>query len=273
MSAALVDTHCHLDLAEYDADRDEVIQRAVDQGVTRIVVPAVDIDSVARVVALADRYTNVFAAVGIHPNDIPTGIAMAEVRARLRDAAVHPRVVAIGEIGLDYHWQTTPHDIQHEWLRMQLDLASELELPVILHNREATRDTVDVACRWAAYNLPESLAGRPGVLHSISAGWADAETVLQHGFYVGFTGPLTYKSADEMRDVAARAPSDHILVETDGPFLSPHPHRGERNEPAFVTSTAERLSHVRSTSFEQTCNETTANACRLFGWPHDEHPG
>lgn len=271
MAAPLVDTHCHLDLAAFDADRDEVVRRAVDQGVTRIVVPSVDFESIDRVTALADHYPQIFAAVGIHPNDNPRDLSLDDARQRIRQAAAHPRVVAIGEFGLDYHWQNTPHDVQQEWLRMQLDLASELALPVILHNREATADSLEIACHWASGDLPAALKGRPGVFHSFSAGWADAETALGAGFFLGFTGPLTFKNAGDMRDVAARAPFDHILVETDGPFLTPHPHRGERNEPAYVRLTAEKLAEVRAADPAEVCRQTTANAGHLFGLPVDEY--
>jgi TatD DNase family protein len=265
VSGNLVDTHCHLDLAVFDPDRDEVVRRAVESGVTRIVVPAVDLGSLDNVIALADGYTNVHAAIGVHPNDIPADVPLAEVRERLRKAATHPRVVAIGEIGLDFYWKKTPPNVQHEWLQMQLDLACELGLPVILHNRDATPDMLALLTRWVKSGLPASLAGRPGVLHSFSAGWADAEIVLECGFYLGFTGPLTYKNAEEMRAVAAQAPADRILVETDAPFLAPAPHRGKTNEPAFVADTGRFIAEQRQVSLEDFSAQTTRNFKAVFG--------
>lgn len=263
----LVDTHCHLDFERFDADRDAVVERARRAGVRRMVVPGLDLDTSAAAIALTERYDGVFAAVGVHPNSIgPTPPSLDETMQRLAELAVHPKVVAVGEIGLDYHWDETPHPIQHTWLAAQLALAGALGLPVILHNRESTADLLALLQDWVARGLPEGLAHRPGVLHSFSAGAADAAAALRLGFYLGFTGPLTFKNADELRQVAASAPADRIVVETDSPFLTPHPHRGERNEPAYVQHVAEALAAVRGIDERAAAQLTTANAGVLFGW-------
>lgn len=253
----LIDTHCHLDFERFNEDRDAVVQRAADAGVTHIVVPALDLENCRTVLALADKYEGVFAAVGIHPNssaswqDSWVGV--------LRDLARHPKVVAIGEIGLDYYWAKSPKAVQQRALGMQLELAAELKLPVIIHNRESSTDVIQL--------LGESpLVGRtnPGVLHSFSGDWETAVSALDLGYYLGFTGPVTFKKADDLRDIAKRVPDDRILVETDAPFLTPHPYRGKRNEPAYVAYVAERLAKERGGETAVFARQTTANARRLF---------
>ncbi len=260
----LVDTHCHLDFNRFDADRDQVIKRAEAAWVVRIIVPAVDVPSNRRVVELAEHCPSVYAAVGIHPNDVPAAAHAEEVLQDIRELAQSRRVVAIGEIGLDYYWKKTPPEAQHEWLRSQLDLAAALKLPVILHNRETTEDLIAILREWTAQRLPAELDDRRGVFHSFSATKRDAEQVLDLGFYLGFTGPVTYKKADEMRAVAVAVPLDRILVETDAPFLAPHPHRGDRNEPAFIRHTAAKIAELRGMDIEAMAEQTTLNADKLF---------
>jgi TatD DNase family protein len=256
-SAALVDTHCHLDFDRFDPDRDAVVARAVAAGVTQIVVPATNIENCAAVVALAAHYEPVYAAVGIHPNS--TAEWQDSWIGTLRDLARQEKVVAIGEIGLDYYWDRSPEVIQKRALAMQLELAAELGLPAILHNRESSADLI-------AMLRQSSLAGEDGagVLHSFSGDWETAVSALDLGFYLGFTGPVTFKKADDLRRLAARVPLDRLLVETDAPFLTPHPYRGKRNEPAYVTHVAERLAALHNMETAEFARQTTANARRLF---------
>ncbi|MCA9969969.1 MAG: TatD family hydrolase, partial [Anaerolineales bacterium] len=223
----------------------------------------IDLASCEAVLALAERYDGVYTAVGVHPN--ATAGWQDGWIAALRDLARHPKVVAIGEIGLDYHWDDSPRPTQHRALAAQLALAAELRLPVILHNRESSADLL-------ALLAASPLVGRanPGVLHSFSADWATAEAALDLGYDLGFTGPITFKKADDLRAVAAQAPADRILVETDAPYLAPQPRRGKRNEPAYVAYVAERLAEVRGVAAAEIAAQTTRNAERLFGRMRDE---
>ena len=253
-----VDTHCHLDFDRFDADRDEVVARAIAAGVDRIIVPAVDLTNCPTVLALAETYVQVYAAIGIHPNS--TAGWQDGWLDQLRGWAVHPKVVAIGEIGLDYYWDKSPPPVQQQALTAQLTLASEFDLPVIIHNRESDDDVVRLLAE-----SPLSSRANPGVLHSFSTGWPMAEAVLAMGYYLGFTGPLTFKKADELRAVARQTPLDRLLVETDAPFLAPQGHRGRRNEPAYVVETAAKLADLHGLAEHEMAAQTTANAIRLFG--------
>ena len=257
----LIDTHCHLDFERYDADRDEVIARAAAAGVTRIINPATSIETGAAALKLSESYPGVYVAVGIHPND--TDHYSAADIPQIEAQAKQPKFVAIGEIGLDYYRDYSPKDQQHRAFEAQLDLAARLRLPVIIHNRDASDDVLPILEAWVK-TLPDSLKTRPGVLHSFSAPRSAADRALAIGFYLGFTGPITYKNADDLRAIAASVPLDRVLVETDGPFLTPHPYRGQRNEPAYVCHVAEKLAALHSKPVEAIQSATTANAERLF---------
>ncbi len=253
----LIDTHCHLNYAAYAADRADVIARAAEAGVWRVIAPGTDPNGSREAVALAAQFECIYAAVGIHPNSSAgfTDTWMDEI-AQL---AKGNKVVAIGEIGLDYYREHASQDDQRRALEAQLALAAEVGLPLIIHNRDASADLLDILARWTP-----RLHDPPGVLHSFSADWETAQRALDLGFYLGFTGPLTFKNADDLRWIAARAPLDRILIETDGPFLAPHPYRGKRNEPAYVRLIADRLAALRVTSLEAIAEQTTVNACALF---------
>lgn len=257
----LVDTHCHLNAEAYAEDRAAVIARAQMQGVTRVIIPATELESGEEARILAEQHTGIYFAVGFHPNS--TASATSEDLERVESQAAHPKVVAIGEIGLDYYRDWSPKAQQWTFFEAQLALASKLNLPIIIHNREATDDVIALLANWVP-TLPPALREHPGVMHSFSAPRAAAERVVELGFYLGFTGPITYKNANDLRLIAAAAPLDRLLIETDGPYLTPVPHRGERNEPAYVTHVADRLASLRNLDLAEIAALTTANAERLF---------
>ncbi|MEX1143285.1 MAG: TatD family hydrolase [Anaerolineales bacterium] len=260
----LIDTHCHLDLEAFDADRDEMLVRAAEAGVSAMVNPSLDLSSGTRIVELAAQHESLFAAVGVHPND--SAVWGEESAGELSELAGHSKVVAIGEIGLDYYWDRSPKALQQRVFEEQLGMAAELGLPVIVHNREAGADVLKTLLDWQAglLRLGSPLAERPGVLHSFSGDQTMAETAVASHFYIGLTGPLTFKNAKELQQLAARLPLENLLVETDSPYLSPHPQRGQRNEPAKVRLVAEKLAELKGIPFGEVAAATTANAQRLF---------
>ena len=257
----MIDTHCHINFDSYDDDRDAVIVRAAEAGIDRIINPAIDVETSEKILPLCERYKGLYAAVGIHPNDT-ANLTQADLD-RIAALAEQPRVVAIGEIGLDYYWDKSPKEKQFEAFEAQLALAQRFGLPVIIHNREASEDVIRILESWGG-GLPASLKSRPGVMHSFSGSIAIAERALAAGFYLGFTGPITFKKADETRAIAARVPLDRLLVETDGPFLTPAPHRGKRNEPAYVVEVARCLAGLHQTDIEEMARITTANFNNFF---------
>jgi len=256
----LVDTHAHLTMREFAADLSAVLERAAAAGVDTIVCVGVDLESSREAVELASRHPQVVAAVGVHPNE--SAELPAEWLAELRSMARMPGVVAVGEIGLDYYRQRAERERQLWLFRAQLDLAGELVLPVVVHNREADADLERVLVGWEAC-LPED--HRRGVLHCFSGGIPLMERCTAKGFYISFAGPITFRNAAKAAAVAEATPDERLLVETDAPCLAPHPHRGERNEPAHVKLVAERLAELRQVSPEEIARVTSANAARLFG--------
>jgi TatD DNase family protein len=262
----LVDSHCHLDAPQFDADRDAVIARMAESGVRYAINPGVDLPSSRAAVALALRQHGcIYAAVGIHPHEAKTLDAVA--LKELKQLAASPRVVAVGEIGLDYYRDLSPREAQRRAFEMQLELAVELDLPVIVHDRDAHDDVLAILRNWReSLRTPSStLHEHLGVLHSFSGDVALAEQVVALGFYIGVSGPVTYKNADRLRQVVRVVPLERLLIETDAPYLTPHPHRGQRNEPAYVRRVAQAVADVRGLTLEQVAAQTTANACVLFG--------
>jgi TatD DNase family protein len=254
----LVDTHCHLDFEQFDLDRDAVINRAAEVGVKQIIIPAIDLRSCRKVLALADQYDSIFAAIGVHPNS--SAGWQDEWIEQIKEMAQHPKVVAIGEIGLDYYRNHSPNSVQRHALNAQLHLATELDLPVIIHNRQADEDVLSMLADHTTVR-----GDRPGVLHSFLTNWESAEMALDLGFFLGFTGPVTYKKSVELREVVSRVPHDRVLVETDAPFLTPQLYRGKRNEPAYVKIVVDQIATIWGDPYEQVATQTTTNAIHLFG--------
>lgn len=269
----LCDTHCHLNFESFASDLPEVLERAREAGVGRILNPAIDLATSREIIALADVIPEVYAAVGVHPNDGASW--RKETRRELEELARHPKVAAIGEIGLDYYRDRTPAAQQQHIFAEQLALAAELELPVVIHIRDfnrqqpqATADTLAMLAEWTS-SLRESgsaLAEHPGVLHSFSSGLQAGQKALELGFMLGFTGPVTFKKAADLHTTVTNIPAGHILVETDAPFLTPHPYRGQRNEPAYVRFVVDRIAELHNLPTEQIEKITTENAGRLFRW-------
>jgi TatD DNase family protein len=269
---SLTDTHCHLDSDKFDADRADVLLRAQQTGITRILIPGITWTSSLSAVKLAGSHPMLYAAVGLHPTQASD--FEPSLLNDLRKLAQHPKVKAVGEIGLDYYWNSAPHDIQQKVLKEQLDLAAELHLPVVIHFREkgdapdgeCASDLLKILEEWADRLRREKspLAERPGVLHSFSGSTKTAGQAMQLHFYLGVTGPVTHRK--DRQELIAALPLERLLIETDAPYLSPVPRRGKRNEPAFVRHIADKIAVLRSCKEEEVEAATSANAARLFSW-------
>jgi len=256
----LVDTHAHLTMSDYAPDLPAVLERAAMAGVSSVVCVGIDLSSSREAIGLARRHGGVVATVGVHPNDgapLP-GCWLDE----LRSLAAEPEVVAIGEIGLDYYRDRVPRDRQRELFQAQLDLAGELGLPVVVHNRQADSDIMDMLGRWAS----QLSAQHPkGVLHCFSGDLAMMQSCTEAGFCISFAGPITYPGSKNAAGLVAAAASDRLLVETDSPYLSPQGCRGRRNEPSNVRLVAEQMAIFRGESLNTVMHYTGQNADRLFG--------
>jgi TatD DNase family protein len=252
----LVDSHCHLDFPDFADERDAVVGRALDAGVGTLVTICTKISEFPAVAAIAERYPAVWCSVGIHPHEAAHQPATAT--ADLVERARHPKVVGIGETGLDFHYDHSPRERQRAVFRAHIAAARESGLPLIVHSREADEETVAL--------LAEGAAAGPltGVVHCFSSGVYLAEEALKLGFYISLSGILTFRKATELQAVARTLPADRVLVETDSPYLAPVPHRGKRNEPAFVTDTARFLAGLRGEEPETIAAQTTENFFRLF---------
>lgn len=262
MTIRLADTHCHLSLEQFADEIGEVLQRAKAAEVDRILAPGIDLATSRKAVELAEANPGVYAAVGIHPHN--AGQWSATTEHELRQLAGSSSVVAIGEIGLDFYRNHASPEIQQTALEGQLALAQDLDLPIIVHNREATQALLEVLIEWAAGLDREEV----GVLHAFSAQAGDAAQAISAGFFVGVAGPVTYPSADALRAALGELPTQRLLIETDAPYLSPQPRRGKRNEPSYLPFVAQGLAAALGAEVEHVADFTSANAGRLFGWGH-----
>ena len=251
----LFDSHAHIDDNRFDADRVETIDRAAQNGVTGIINIGADMASSARSVELASQYPGIYAAVGIHPHD--TKAAAEADYEQLAKWAAQPKVVAIGETGLDYYYDWSPRDVQQAVFIRHIDLARQLRKPLIIHDRDAHGDVMAVVRKEAH--------GLTGVFHCFSGSLEMAREVIKLGFYISIAGPVTFDKSLKLKEIAATVPLEKILVETDSPYLTPHPLRGRRNEPAHVRLVAEEVARLRELPLEKVAEVTTANVRQLFG--------
>ena len=252
----LFDTHCHLDDERFNEDREQLIQALPEQGLVYCVTVGSDLDSSERSIALAGRYSHVYAAAGVHPHEASK--APEDYLDRLRSMLGKRKAVALGEIGLDYYYDFSPRDLQKRILSQQLDLAYELNLPVILHVRDAHGDMMDLL-RARGEKLPR------GVLHCFSGSAESAAEYVKLGFYISFAGPVTFKNADKLLLAAQSVPEDRILIETDSPYLAPVPMRGKRNDPSLVRYVCTKMAELRGIEEEEMSELTLRNALRFFG--------
>lgn len=252
----LVDSHCHLDFDVFDEDRSETIQRARDAGVAAMVTICTRVTKFEEICAIAETDDNIWCSVGIHPHqaeDEPV-VTVEDLVSR----AAHPKVIAIGETGLDYYYDNSPRELQETSFRTHIAASRETELPLIVHTRDADEDMAEI--------LEDEMekGAFPGVLHCFSSGRRLAERALDIGFYISLSGIVTFKNAQDLRDIVKDVPVDRILVETDAPFLAPIPNRGKRNEPAFVADTAARVAELKAMDNQALSAASTENFFRLF---------
>ena len=250
----LFDTHAHMDASAFREDRHDILAALPGQGVGLVMNPGCDLPSSLEAIALAERYPHVYAAVGSHP-DAADQVDDALIAQYMELCKLHPKVKAIGEIGLDYHYEDIPRDIQQRAFRLQMELARELDLPVIVHEREAHQDGLSIVDEF-----PEV----KGVFHCYSGSLEMAKELIKRGWYIGFTGVLTFKNARKAVEVAASIPLDRLVLETDCPYMSPEPFRGKRNDPGKLYRMAEKLAEIRGISPEDVRRVTTENGKRLY---------
>jgi len=257
-----IDSHCHIDGEAFDADRDVVIKRAREAGVKMMLVvgtgDATDFENFSRVVRLAEKHENIFASVGVHPHDAKTFDAESE-RRLIELAKSSEKVIAWGEIGLDFYYDHSPPEVQKEIFRRQIKIANELNLPIIIHSRDADDETVEILIEECAH---ENFRG--GIMHCFGGNPQMAESLMNIGFLISFAGNVTFKKADNLRDSARVVPLNKLLIETDSPYLAPIPFRGKRNEPMFVVETAKFLADFYNVDLKVLAKATTQNFRQLF---------
>lgn len=255
VSETLVDSHCHLQMPQFDRDRDQVLREACEAGVEYIILVGSDSEDNARALTLAEQHEFLFAVTGIHPHD--ASCIDDSLWSSLRKWAEHPKTVGIGETGLDYHYMHSPRQVQRDAFVRHAELARETGLPLVIHSREARDETLEIMHRHCT--------GLRGVLHCFSGDLEMAGEAIRLGFLISIAGPVTYKKADELRRTVKAIPIEHMLVETDAPYLAPMPFRGKRNSPAYVVHTARKIAEIKGLSLDDVARITSLNAARLFG--------
>ncbi len=252
----LFDSHAHLNDERFHKDRDEIIKRAKESGISYIMNPGADFESSVSAVELANKYDMIYAAVGIHPHDAKT---LDDMTLQLiKGMTKKPKVMAIGEIGLDYHYDHSPREVQKKWFREQIRLAKEVNLPIIIHDREANNDVMNI--------LKEERAFDTGVLMHCYSGSAElAKQYVKLGAFISIAGPITFKNARKTVEVVKEIPLDYMMIETDSPYLTPVPFRGKRNESSYVRFVAEKIAEIKNISLEEVASRTTENAKKFFG--------
>mgnify|MGYP001130145003 FL=1 len=253
----LIDSHAHLEMPPFDRDRDQVVRRAREAGVEIIVTVGTTVEDCRKALGIAGRYPGVYAVIGVHPHEVKD--IDGKTYDALKEMAGQEKVVAYGEIGLDFFRNLSPRATQIRRFGEQLELASELDLPVVIHDREAHRETVELLKGWKG--------GRRGIIHCFSGDYAMAKQCIGLGFYISIPGTVTFEKNDRLRSIVRELPLDSLLVETDCPYLTPHPFRGKRNEPAYVVHTARKVAEIKGLPFEDVAAVTTANAKRVFNIP------
>ncbi|WP_335872085.1 TatD family hydrolase [Bacillus sp. 2205SS5-2] len=251
----LFDTHVHLNVDQFNDDLEEVVQRAKEAGVEKMVVVGFDRPTIERAIELVNTYAHLYASIGWHPVD---AVDMKDEDLDwIKQLSSHPKVVALGEMGLDYHWDKSPAAIQKEVFRKQIRLAKEVKLPIVIHNREATQDIVDILKEEEACEVG-------GIMHCYSGSVEIAKACIDMNFFISLGGPVTFKNAKKPKEVAKEIPLESLLIETDCPYLAPHPYRGKRNEPAFVKLVAEEIAQLKGISVEEVEHATMENAKKIF---------
>lgn len=251
----LFDTHAHLEDERFDQDREQLIEELPEKGVAYVVNVGSTLETSRMSVELAARYPFIYAAVGVHPHEVSQ--MSSRDLATLEAMATGQKVVAIGEIGLDYYYDFSPRELQREWFAQQIDLAYSLGLPIIIHDREAHADVLDILKA-----KKDRIVG--GVMHCYSGSWEMAKDFMDLGLYISLGGPVTFKNAKRPVEVAQKIPLDRLVIETDSPYLAPTPHRGKRNNPAYVGLVAQKIAEIRGMSFEEIAEITLNNAKKLF---------
>ncbi|HSA07014.1 MAG TPA: TatD family hydrolase [Candidatus Gastranaerophilales bacterium] len=249
----LIDTHAHLDFDEYRDVLDELIGKAFDAGVEKIITPGVTLPNIPKIIDIIDKYDNIYGAVAAHPSE--TKDWKDDNYNILKEYASHKKIIAVGETGLDYYWDTTFIDKQKFAFREHLRLAEELNLPVIVHNRDAHADTIEIL---------KEFPNVKGVMHCFSGSVEFALECIKIGYYIALGGPVTFKNAKTPKEVAAKVPLEWLLLETDSPYLTPHPFRGKQNDPSKIKFTAEEIAHIKGISLVEVANTTSMNAEKLF---------